>query len=163
MARHWGAGPKRPPGMAQHGPGATQHSTAQRSGGWSTAQRAQHAQRTLSPMSSAKRWEASAASSTVSLRSVRVAGLSVVCHSCSGIISPKPWGHRVGGVGGVGGARVCNAGCKKDGKKNRKAPSRAGPGGEGERGEGRDRVCRAGYEKDEEGNSLIQTGGEGAA
>jgi len=32
------------------------------------------------------------ASSMVSLRSVRVAGLSVVSHSCSGIISPRPCG-----------------------------------------------------------------------
>ena len=46
--------------------------------------------RTLSPMSSVNSWLAATASSTVRRRSVRVAGLSVVDHSCSGIISPRP-------------------------------------------------------------------------
>ena len=36
-------------------------------------------------------WLASAASSIVSRFSMRVAGLSVVAHSCSGIISPRPY------------------------------------------------------------------------
>mmetsp|Transcript_5406 Transcript_5406/g.11925 ORF Transcript_5406/g.11925 Transcript_5406/m.11925 type:complete len:320 (+) Transcript_5406:17-976(+) len=45
---------------------------------------------TLSPISTVNMCAAAAASSIVSRLNCRVAGLSVVSHSCSGIISPKP-------------------------------------------------------------------------
>ena len=45
---------------------------------------------TLSPINSVNMWLASAASSIVRRLSMRVAGFSVVAHSCSGIISPRP-------------------------------------------------------------------------
>src|SRR6266567_4543319 len=63
------------------------------------------------PMSSSKTRSASSASSRVTRRSVRVAGLSVVSQSCSAFISPSPLYRAIAGSRPPFPAALCAAAC----------------------------------------------------